>query len=312
VLNRVDDLSTMVDDMLDISKLEAGVLGVWRRDCRVEDIIKNVQTTLERKALVGKVSLDVTLDDALPSIYCDPKKIGRVIINLTVNALKFANEGGHVHVWARRDRNESQLLIGVTDDGRGIAPEHLQAIFERFMQVEGNVRASTKGFGLGLHIAKELVHLNLGEITVASELGQGSTFSFTVPIAEPTSLLTRYFKRIGPPSVALLCVTVDPTVDPALLDDVEQLLQHQLRRDDLLFRAEPRKWLVVAATMEQELGTMISRLEHAWVEANRNRPSRDLPVIALEAKDTCQGLDQSAEFIRSFEAEYRAAELYQA
>jgi len=308
VLTRVDDLSTMVDDMLDISKLEAGILGVCRRNCQVADIIKGVRTTLERKAVAGKVSLDINLADALPAVYCDPEKIGRVIINLTVNAVKFSNEGGHATVWARRDGDESQLVIGVTDDGPGIAHENLQAIFERFKQVDGNVRASTKGFGLGLNIAKELVHLNFGDITVASELGKGSTFSFTVPIADPANLLTRYFKRICPPAVSLLCATADPTVDPARLDDVEQFLQHQLRRNDLLFRAAPHKWLVVAATQEQELATMISRLEKAWVEANRNRPSQDLPAIALEARGTCRGLDQNAEFIRSFEVELRRSD----
>lgn len=312
VLNRVDDLSTMVDDMLDISKLEAGVLGVCRRECQVEDIIRGVRTTLERKAVASKVSLKIALDDDLPAVYCDPEKIGRVIINLTVNALKFSNEGGHVSVWARRDSDGSQLLIGVTDDGPGIAPENVRAIFERFRQVEGNVRASTKGFGLGLNIAKELVHMNFGDIALESELGRGSTFSFTLPAAEPTTLLPLYFKRVCSPSVLLLCATVNATSDQEVLDEVEQFLQRQLRRSDLLFRADAGRWLIVAATKEEESGPMMSRLECARREANRNRPSGELPAINLEVRQTCQGLEQSLDFIRCFEAECRTRELCQA
>jgi diguanylate cyclase (GGDEF)-like protein len=309
VMNRVDDLSTMVDDMLDISKLEAGVLGVWRRQCVVEDIIKSVRTTLERKAVASKVELSIEVDEDLPPVYCDPEKIGRVIINLTVNALKFSNEGGHVKVRVGRDAGESRLVIGVTDDGPGIAPENLRAIFERFRQVEGNVRASTKGFGLGLNIAKELVHMNFGDIAVESELGQGSTFSFTLPTAEPTALLSRYFQRVCSPSVALLSATVEATDDPKLLGDIEQFIQRQLRRSDLLFQAGAGHWLIVAATKEEEYGPMMNRLENARVEANRNRPSGELPPLNLEVRRTCQGLDQSLEFIRCFEAEYCAREL---
>ena len=309
VLNRVDDLSTMVDDMLDISKLEAGVLGACRCECQVSDIIENVRTTLQRKAIASKVSLDIALDEDLPTVYCDPEKIGRVIINLTVNALKFSNEGGHVQVWARRDSKESQLVIGVTDDGPGIALENVRAIFERFRQVEGNVRTSTKGFGLGLNIAKELVHMNFGEIAVESELGRGSTFSFSVPVADPSALLSRYFTRICSPSVELLCATAEVNSDQELLMDVEQFLQRQLRRSDLLFRAGMGRWLIVAASKEGESGPMMNRLQNARLEANRNRPVGALPEVNIEVLRTCRGVDQSLEFTRYFEAEYRAHEL---
>ena len=306
VLNRVDDLSTMVDDMLDISKLEAGVLGVSRRECEVADIIKSVRTTLERKAVASKVTLDVTLADDLQTVYCDPEKIGRVIINLTVNALKFSNEGGHVNVWVRRDVGSPQILIGVTDDGPGIAPENLRAIFERFRQVESAVRGSTKGFGLGLNIAKELVHLNFGDITVESEVGQGSTFSFTVPVADPSSLLSLYFKRTSSLAVSLLSATVTPVDDPELLEEVTQFLQRQLRRSDLLFQGDASRWLIVAATREQEVGALLERLETARLEANRNRPSSALPEIKIEVLRACEGGDQTPDFIRCFAAEYRS------
>jgi diguanylate cyclase (GGDEF)-like protein len=307
VLNRTDDLTTMVDDMLDISKLEAGVLGVSRRNCGMLEIISKVRTTLERKALAAKVKLEISADDGLPSVYCDPEKIGRVLINLTVNALKFCEENGHVAVQVSRQASDSCVRVSVTDDGRGIAPEDLQAIFERFKQIEGHVRSSTKGFGLGLSIAKELVQLNFGEITVDSKLGSGSTFSFTIPTAQPSNVLALYLKRSYSSPLALLSATIKDAVDRARLDEVEQFLQRQLRRSDLLFRRQPNTWLVVAAAGAVELGQMASRLERARAQANRNRPSGALPRIHLEVKGSWRGLDQSRELMRRFELEFQVA-----
>lgn len=303
VLNRTDDLSTMVDDMLDISKLEAGVLGVWRRDCRMADVVQNVRTTLERKAAAAKVELAIDLPDGLPPVYCDPEKIGRVLINLTVNAVKFCNEGGHVRVALSHAAGEHQVRVCVTDDGPGIAPENLQAIFERFKQVEGQVRSSSKGFGLGLSIARELVDLHFGEITVESRLGHGSTFAFTVPTAEPAAVLARYLQRLCFTAVSLLEARVAPGADTAALEDVDGLLQRQLRRSDLLFRAAPTRWLIVAPVGESEVPRVKARVERARGESNRNRPSRALPPIELRGLGTWCGRAQTAELARRFEAE---------
>ncbi len=291
VLNQVDDLSTMIDDMLDIRKLEVGILVVRRQVCHVADIIEDVRTTLERKAVEREASLEIAIDETLPTVYCDPEKTGRVIINLGENALKFSAEGGHVKLWARCNVDEATVVIGVTDNGPGIAPEDVQAIFERFRQVWGSARASTKGFGLGLNIAKELVHLNLGDITVESEPGKGSTFSFTLPTAELPTLLARYLERTACIRDDSCCITlvsagVEPTVNPAILGKVEEFLQGQLRRTDLLFRPEPNKWLLVAAGSQEEPRHAISRLKNAEAKANRIRPAGELPAIEFQGRST--------------------------
>ena len=101
VLHRTDDLALMVDDMLDISKLEAGLLSVWRRKCHANELIENVVGLLKGRAASKKVKLSVTLPHALPDVFCDDEKARRVIMNLAVNAIKFAPEGGSVDVWAR-------------------------------------------------------------------------------------------------------------------------------------------------------------------------------------------------------------------
>lgn len=306
VLNRTDDLSTMVDDMLDISKLEAGVLGVSRRVCTVSEIIDDVRTTLDRKAQAAQVTLTIASEGALPTIYCDPEKIGRVLVNLSINAIKFCNPQGHVRIEADRPSPGGAVRFRITDDGPGIAPENLQAIFERFKQIDGGARSSTKGFGLGLSIAKELVHLNFGEITVESEVGRGSTFTFTVPTAEPRNVLALYLERRRPSVVSLLIATASDGVDSVLLDGVEDFLQHQLRRSDLLFRARPTRWLIVAAASGIEIERMVSRLEQALAEINRNRPGHELPRFLLTRRGTWHGSAHRDELLQTFADELRS------
>ncbi len=153
--DRSEDLNNMVNDMLDISKLEAGMLGIWRQPCRIADIVDHVGPSLTRKSIVKQVVLQFDIPDDLPDVYADDEKIGRVIINLTVNAIKFCGQPGRVQVWAKYAEQEREVLVGVRDNGGGISPENLTLIFQRFKQVGGNPRGSTKGFGLGLNIAKE-------------------------------------------------------------------------------------------------------------------------------------------------------------
>lgn len=307
---RVDDLARMVDDMLDMSKLEAGMLGVSREICSMSDVVGHVRATLERKAAASKVQLEIVIEDDLPGVYCDPEKIGRVIVNLTVNALKFSSDEGLVRLRARHDALGKQVVVEVSDDGRGIAEGDLSEIFGRFKQCGEQARGSTKGFGLGLSIAKELVHLNFGDITVRSELGRGSLFSFTVPVSDPSLLIVRHLERTeefrhGSAFISLLTAEVESASSNTLLADVEQLIQHQLRRSDLTFRTAPHRWLLAVAADPRELRGTLTRLEQAWSETNRNRPSEPLPVLQLAALGTWPITDERIEFLERFEAELK-------
>ena len=308
VVNRVDDLSILVTDMLDISKLEAGMLRVARRDCRVEDIIERVRATLERKAAASKVTLDVEVESGLPEVYCDAEKVGRIFINLVVNAVKFSGENGHVTVRVRDDSGASQVAVDVTDNGPGIAPDNLEKIFERFKQVGGDARVSAKGFGLGLNIAKELAHLNLGEITVASELGKGSTFSFTIPTTDRMLLLRRYldrFEAVGDPtsSVSLVAVVADQAADGSGLDELQQVLEHNLRRTDLVLRVQPATWLVLAVRTSQEPAGVPKRIEQGLRDASGGRHGVALPAAELGVRCTWRRGESRVELTRNFEAE---------
>jgi len=291
ILIRVDDLTVMVNDLLDVSRIEADLLRTSRRTCRVTEVVERVQSILERKAANAEIPFEVDLEPGLPLVYCDPEKIGRVLINLVVNAVKFSSPGSPVRVSARLQPGGAEVLLGVTDHGPGIAREHLEAIFERFNQIDGNVRRSTKGFGLGLNIVRELVGLNFGSVTVESELGRGSTFSFTIPVDDPARLLPVYLARVrlvrGPALfVSLLTATVGPDASPDLLDEVHVFLEDYMRSTDLIFRTEYGKWLLVATTHEPRGQQIIQRLEEAHAEANRQRQARPLPLLHWQLDGT--------------------------
>jgi hypothetical protein len=287
VEDRADDLNTMVDDMLDVSKLKSGMLGIYRQECQVAEIVEHVRLGLERKAAVKEVTLDFALDPFLPTLFCDPEKAGRVLINLTTNAIKFCGQPGRVRLTCRRESDGTGVKFGVSDDGHGITPENQEAIFRRFKQLGESNRSSTKGFGLGLNIAKQLVELNLGDITVESHVGEGSTFSFTLPPADPREVLRRYLRwierrRNGSSQLALVEAEVDDLTSTALADDANVFMNHLLWSSDLLFRSGPTRWLVVLPVAEIEVAEFCERVAKKRAEANRNRLGEPLPDIRMK------------------------------
>jgi len=286
VEDRADDLNTMVDDMLDVSKLESGLLVVYRRNCNVQDIVAHVWRGLERKAAVKGVQLVCEIDEHLPEVFCDPEKAGRVLINLVTNALKFCGKPGAVRLRCQEEPKVAGVKLSITDNGRGIDPENQRAIFRRFEQLGDPLHSSTKGFGLGLNIAKELVELNLGHITLQSQLGSGSTFSFTLPRADPLEVMSRYLTRIeylrdGSPQITLLQVDVAESVSDAMVEDVNVFLSCLLCATDLLFHIRPTTWLIVLPVAETEITAFRERVEREFIASNRNRIGKPLPTFGL-------------------------------
>jgi signal transduction histidine kinase len=284
VEDRADDLNTMVDDMLDVSKLESGLLGVYRQECEISQILRRARPALERKGIVKGVELAWDIEPDLPTIYCDPEKAGRVLINLSINAIKFCGQRGLVRIHCSRDPDSAGVMVAVTDNGPGISPENQRLLFRRFKQLGQSVRSSTKGFGLGLSIAKELAEANLGEIRVDSELGRGSTFSFTLPAADPLEVMRRYLRRIthAPhvlPHISLIAADVAEDTDAAIVNDAGEFLCCLLRYHDLLLKTGPSQWLIVLPVTESMIEAFLERAEKAIGEANRNRLGGPFPTI---------------------------------
>jgi hypothetical protein len=210
-----------------------------------------------------------------------------VLINLSINAIKFCGQPGRVRVSCHRSLDTACVELSVTDNGPGISAENQQAIFRRFKQLSESVRSSTKGFGLGLSIAKELAEANLGQIHLESQPGQGSTFSFTLPVADPLEIMRRYLHRMGeirngPQHLSLVQAEIDESAAERLADDVDTYLSCLLRYNDLLLRAGTHRWLIVLPLPESEVAAFRQRAAKALNEANRNRLGESLPAIQFE------------------------------
>ncbi|UCE59783.1 MAG: hybrid sensor histidine kinase/response regulator [Phycisphaerales bacterium] len=314
VLNRVDDLAIMIDDMLDINRLETGMLDVSRTEVEISDILDRARRVIERKAAAGNLTLDMDIDEVLPILYCDAGEIGRVLINLVTNATKGSREGGRISVWARSEPEQSQVRFGVTDDGVGLDPDALAAIQKSFRHVGGGVGADTKEIGLGLSIVKELVLLNFGDVGVRSESSEGSTFFFTVPAAEPLRLIDRYLEksesfRNDSSFISLIEVRMSEPVDDNRISDLGHFLRHQIRRSDLLFRTQPGDWLLVAASSQGDMGRLIRRIEQSRFEANESRSGNPVPDTTLKIRGTWTIRGETDGFMKAFREALQPVEL---
>lgn len=304
IIARVDDLIVMVNDVVDVSSLEANILVAARRFCGIDEVVTGPRDILERKAAASGVSLAVQVDPGLPAVYCDPDKAGRVLVNLGVNAIKFSENGQTVEVWCRRGANPAEVVIGVADHGPGVAPEHLERIFRCFEQLDTSTRSSTKGFGLGLTIVRELVHLNFGSVDVQSTVGKGSCFSFTLPVAEPRLLLPLYVQRVkaskrATRAVSLLAVTAEGSSAAPGVDEVLHYLVGHSRRTDLVFTTGPGRWLVVATTDRAGTDRMLERLARGWsnMESNTQAP---LPTLQWRIAGYFDSEARVDELVRTF------------
>jgi nitrogen-specific signal transduction histidine kinase/uncharacterized protein with GYD domain len=180
-------LANVVSNLLDMSTIRAGRVSLEKSQVDMPGLIHSVTESLKAKALEKGVTLETSHDPYLGLVFCDPEMIVRVITNLVGNALKSTDEGGVVSIATQNGHED--IEISVSDTGDGIAPEHHERIFGRFEQVDRGYGTGEKGTGLGLAISRELVELHGGTLTVQSEVGEGSTFSFTLPVYHREELL---------------------------------------------------------------------------------------------------------------------------
>jgi signal transduction histidine kinase len=218
VLNSVNQLRAMIRDLLEATRAESGKIRIEPRCITIGDLLQQAVFMMSAIAKEKRVGLEIGLDSRIPLIYADPDRVLQVLINLIDNGIKFTLPDGSVMVKACLvDADTDQIYISVTDTGRGIGPEAKALIFERLYQDPNSIDNSRAGLGLGLYIAKELVELHGGRIWVASEIGNGSTFSFTLPLYSLAKLLFPVITDKGQLRDALVLVKValTPVSDPA-------------------------------------------------------------------------------------------------
>jgi signal transduction histidine kinase len=172
-------LLSLINDILDLSKIEADRMELELTDFNLPATLDNALTLVRERAGRRGIALGLTVDERLEQIRADERKVRQVVLNLLSNAIKFTPEGGRIEV--RAVPVDAMVEISVRDTGVGIAPEDQEAIFEEFRQV-GTAAKKVEGTGLGLALSRKFVELHGGRIWVQSQVGVGSTFTFSIPM----------------------------------------------------------------------------------------------------------------------------------
>ena len=172
-------LLSLINDILDLSKIEAGRMELELTDFHLPTALDNAVTLVRERAGRRAIALHLSADERLGPVQADERKIRQVVLNLLSNAIKFTPEGGRIEVGAMP--KDGDVEVSVSDTGVGIAPEDQEAVFEEFRQV-GTAEKKAEGTGLGLTLCRKFIELHAGRIWVKSQVGVGSTFTFTIPV----------------------------------------------------------------------------------------------------------------------------------
>jgi PAS domain S-box-containing protein len=206
-----DRLVRLINDILDVERIESGRVEMVKTDCNIADLMTTAVNVVQ--ILADQAQITVSVDLVSSPIWADGDRIIQALTNLLSNAIKFSSPGSTV--WLTAEGQPHHILIRVRDRGRGIPADKLDSIFERFQQVDASDSRNHEGTGLGLAICRSIIKQHSGQIWVESQLGKGSTFSFTLPasqssrlsvlsLASAAAIPSPEFKRQEPPLV-LIC-----------------------------------------------------------------------------------------------------------
>lgn len=195
ILRNTNRLSNLVQDILDVSRLESGTMKFIPVETNIKKLIQEVSETMQSSARAKEITINTSVEEDIPSLVIDPERIKQVLINLINNAIKFSPPASSINLQVKRQ--DDYLLFNVQDFGRGIPQDKQDKIFEVFYQVDSaEDRKRLGGAGLGLAISKGIVVAHGGNIWVESIIGKGSTFYFTLPIKPVTNPEER-FKQVN-------------------------------------------------------------------------------------------------------------------
>jgi PAS domain S-box-containing protein len=312
-------LLSLINDILDLSKVEAGMLQLEPGAVDVRALLKASTLVVREKAATHRIRLDTQFDPALGTVLADERKLKQIVYNLLSNAVKFTPDGGVVTLSARRcaraevaldetlpgrlialppgEHNEF-LAIMVEDSGVGIAKEHLPKLFAPFVQVDSSVARRQAGTGLGLSLVLRLAELHGGTVGVASRPGAGSRFCVWLPYHEAASAMSGGGPAPGPvaPSALEARASSTPAAPLALVieddDRMAELIAAQLRAEgfDVMRSATAEEGLVLAAKRRPQLITLDIFLPamDGWEFLRRVRADPklvDTPVVIITVSD---------------------------
>ena len=189
--SNVNRLTVLVNDLLDISRIESGRIALSPETIYIEALLEQVVTEMEGRSLNKSLALQAEIPESLPQVFADPDRVAQVLTNLIANACQYTPAGGDIIVSAEARMGDShpesyskEVWVQVRDNGIGISEEDQAKIFDRFFRADDPAVQEASGAGLGLSIVKSLVEMQGGRIWVESQLGEGSTFTFSLPLAQ--------------------------------------------------------------------------------------------------------------------------------
>ena len=262
----LDRLTELINNMLDLSKIEAGQLPLNRQPCDLRATIEAVIRS--HQPLIGRRTVTTEWSD-VPPVFADADRLFQVFGNLFSNAIKFTAEDGTITI--RSAQQGEAVAVSVIDNGRGVAAAELPKLFQKFSQVGVRDPNQPKGTGLGLVICKELMVLHKGQITVTSQVGHGTTFTVVLPCYRPAFALTETFQQLQAcvkkegQTVGLLAIQrglpaadngSEPQRHAQLLDE----LRHKVKCEDMVLDLPPSWVVILAVTDAAGLTSMTQRL----------------------------------------------------
>jgi signal transduction histidine kinase len=189
-------LLKLINDLLDLVRLESGKMEVNSEPVDIDRLVHGVANAVKNTAQDRAIDVEVTIDHSVGTVVADSDKLERILLNLLFNAIKFTPAGGKVKTVVTRA--ESQLLLVISDTGAGISQEQLPFIFDRFWQADTSAQRKNQGLGIGLALVRELVEIQGGQVSVASELGKGTRFTIRLPYNEIDRQSTDGVKQTEP------------------------------------------------------------------------------------------------------------------
>ncbi|MFD1604807.1 ATP-binding protein [Flavobacterium artemisiae] len=286
-----ENLMTIINDILDLSKIEAGMMRITPGIFSISGLLNSVETLFSERIKEKKLTISSKVDSSIPdTLIGDATRLTQILVNLIGNAIKFTHQGSVTIEVYNKQQNTNQVFIGfkITDTGIGIDKEKLNEVFERFNQGEDSTTRNYGGTGLGLSIVKKLILLQNGDIEVNSELGKGTTFSFYIPyeIAEeqlnsiPAATVDQ-FKNLS--SNALRVLVVD---DNAIN---QSLMKHLLSQWNIDFDMASNGLEAVEYLRKKDCDLVLMDLQmpqmdgYTAVQHIREILKLDLPIIAMTA-----------------------------
>lgn len=286
IKNNVDRLVTLVNELLDISRIESGRLELEPEPTQVKEVVDSVLTSMKARAESEGLTLKKDVSVELPIVNADPDRLEQILTNLVGNAVQYTPPGGKITVSAHAKRDE--VSIAVRDTGIGISPEAQDKIFDRFFRADDPRVQNTSGTGLGLSIVHSLVKLHGGQIKVESEVEEGTTFTVTLPTEEAGN------GSAEPSTNKILVVEDDP--------DIAYLIKLHLSGDDrdVMVAHHGQEALSIARRERPDLITLDIMLPdrngfEVLEELKSDPATRDIPVVVVSVvEDREEGLQLGA------------------